>query len=575
MMMIPWLLLLGIESAFVPKRINRTGLVANGANFTLDGNPIRLLSGSIHYFRIPAAYWRDRLQKLKLMGFNTVQTYVAWNYHEETEGTFNFDLSTDRDLETFLEIADEEGLYVILRPGPYICAEWEWGGFPAWLLTKDNMIVRSTKSKSYTTAVANWFKVLLAKVNRFQYTKGGNIIAVQIENEYGSYPSQDHDYLPWVRDQLTQNGIVELMFTSDGGSQLNPVNLLDGVLHTVNFQEVGTNLEQLKKVQPDKPMMVTEFWAGWFDHWGEKHHTTTVKDYESNLRKILDSGASVNLYMFTGGTSFGFMAGSNWNGQRNISTNDVTSYDYDAPLNEFGDWTVKYNVTRKVISDYFPNTPLPDLNTFVRPITKNYGPVSMKPLMTIWDALQFETDFPLIENQAQPLFYENFPNASFQSTGYAMYTTHVSSALNPLLSNLRAALSPNMTRATMYYNQGRFGTIDLQSPIPDAFNVPTAAPLFRQLDILTESAGRVNFHKLDGNHMGLGVAPDYNGKPLTGFDIQPLPMGTAFIKRIGNVTSLQLTNDDNVVYPCFFKGTIKVDSIGDTFVDVLSSKSNN
>ena len=163
------------SSAFIPKRYDRTGLVAQGANFTLNGQEIRILSGSIHYFRVPSAYWRDRLQKLKLMGFNTVQTYVAWNYHEQTEGEFDFSLGRDADLETFLEIADEEGLYVILRPGPYICAEWEWGGFPSWLLSKKNMIVRSTKSEAYKTAVTNWFKVLLAKVHRFQYTLGGNI----------------------------------------------------------------------------------------------------------------------------------------------------------------------------------------------------------------------------------------------------------------------------------------------------------------------------------------------------------------------------------------------------------------
>ena len=454
------------SSAFIPKRYDRTGLVAQGANFTLNGQEIRILSGSIHYFRVPSAYWRDRLQKLKLMGFNTVQTYVAWNYHEQTEGEFDFSLGRDADLETFLEIADEEGLYVILRPGPYICAEWEWGGFPSWLLSKKNMIVRSTKSETYKTAVAKWFKVLLTKVHRFQYTLGGNIIAVQVENEYGSYPTQDHDYLPWVKDLLTQNGIIELLFTSDGGSQLKPENLLDGVLHTVNFQEVGKNLEDLKKIQPDKPMMVSEFWSGWFDHWGNKqHHTTTVKDYETNLREILDAGASVNLYMFEGGTSFGFWAGSNWDGANHISKNDVTSYDYDAPLNEFGDWTAKYNITRQIVGEYFPSIPLPDINGFNRPITKNYGQIKMQPLMTVWDSLQFEREHPLIEDQSKPLFYEDFPSNSTISTGYALYRTQISSAQNPILSNLRAALSPNMTRAQFYFNHGHFGQVDLQETV--------------------------------------------------------------------------------------------------------------
>ena len=307
----------------------------------------------------------------------TVQTYVAWNYHEETEGKFNFDLETSRDLETFLEIASEEGLYVILRPGPYICAEWEWGGFPSWLLTKQNMIVRSVKSESYKEAVTNWFNVLLPKVDRFQYTKGGNIIAVQVENEYGSYQPQDHEYLPWLKNLLIKNGIVELLFTSDGGSNLRPENLLKDVLYTVNFQEVGKNLEELKKVQPNRPMMVTEFWSGWFDHWGnQKHHTTTVDDYARNLREILAQNASVNLYMFTGGTSFGFMSGSNWDSENKISKNDVTSYDYDAPLSEFGDWTAKYNITREIVKEF--GYPVPDISTFSRPKTEDYGEIKVR-----------------------------------------------------------------------------------------------------------------------------------------------------------------------------------------------------
>ena len=161
---------------------------------------------------------------------------------------------------------------------------------------------------------------------------------------------QDHKYLPWLQTQMKNNGLVELFFTSDGGSNLKPVNLLEGVLHTVNFQEVGNNLERLKKVQPNKPMMVTEFWSGWFDHWGqEKHSTTTLEDYEKNVRQILDAGASINLYMFTGGTSFGFMSGSNHHGPSGLPLNDVTSYDYDAPLTEHGNWTAKYNITKKII----------------------------------------------------------------------------------------------------------------------------------------------------------------------------------------------------------------------------------
>jgi len=417
----------------------RNGLVAEGQNFTLDGKEIRILSGSIHYFRVPRNYWRDRIIKLRQLGFNTVQTYVAWNFHEPVEGEYNFD--GDADLETFLEIASEEQMYVILRPGPYICAEWEWGGYPAWLLNKGPMELRTTHSQVYLDVVQKWFNTLLPKIKRFQYTLGGNIIAFQVENEYGSYHTQDHKYLPWLQAQMKNNGLVELFFTSDGGSQLKPENLLEGVLHTVNFQEVGNNLEKLKTIQPNKPMMVTEFWSGWFDHWGqEKHSTTTLKDYEKNIRQILDAGASINLYMFTGGTSFGFMSGSNHHVPSGLPLNDVTSYDYDAPLTEHGNWTAKYNLTQKIIQEYFP---FENDESFAVPITKDYGDENVDSMMSVFESLAYQAiSYPpfLVES---PIYYEKFVNHGTNALayGYALYSTLVPSdhANFETLNTLRCA----------------------------------------------------------------------------------------------------------------------------------------
>ncbi|CAK6972296.1 beta-galactosidase-1-like protein 2 [Scomber scombrus] len=256
------------------RRISRVdGLKANSSQFTLERKPFRILGGSIHYFRVPRAYWEDRLLKLKACGLNTLTTYVPWNLHEPERGTFNF--KDQLDLEAYLRLAARLGLWVILRPGPYICAEWDLGGLPSWLLQDKNMKLRTTYP-GFTDAVNSFFNQLIKKVVPHQYSKGGPIIAVQVENEYGSY-FKDKDYMPFIKEALTSRGITELLLTSDNKEGLK-LGGVKGALETINFQKLNPNVfKYLDEIQPQKPKMVMEYWSGWFDLWGGLHHVFTAE----------------------------------------------------------------------------------------------------------------------------------------------------------------------------------------------------------------------------------------------------------------------------------------------------------
>lgn len=313
-----------------------------GNEFMLDGKEMKVYSGAIHYFRTVPEQWRDRLLKLKLAGFNTVETYVAWNMHEPKKGEFDF--SGILDIERFLKIAQEVGLYAIVRPGPYICSEWDFGGLPAWLLQDRNMKLRCYY-EPYLAHVKDFYEELLRRLVPLQITNGGNIIFMQVENEYGSY-SNDKKYLRYIEKLMRDCGVDTLLMTSDG----DHTNMLSGgtlpdVLKTVNFgSNPDRNFKNLRKIQPEGPIMCCEFWNGWFDHWEEKHHTRGSKSMMKAVDRMLEIGASFNFYMFHGGTNFGFGAGANHGGKYEPT---VTSYDYDTLLTEWGDYTQKYHDVRK------------------------------------------------------------------------------------------------------------------------------------------------------------------------------------------------------------------------------------
>jgi beta-galactosidase len=276
-----------------------------GDHFILDGRPLQIISGELHYGRIPRGYWRDRLKKARAMGLNAISTYVFWNVHEPKPGIYDF--SGQYDVAAFVRIAQEEGLYVILRPGPYACAEWDLGGLPAWLLADPNIILRSGDEK-FLGPAERWLERLGKELAPLQVTHGGPIIAVQVENEYGSF-GNDHEYMKRILATLRNAGLGEvLLYTADGGNEL-PAGTLPDIHAVVNFGpgDAKEEFAKLQKLRPGRPMMSGEYWDGWFDHWGEKHHDTDVNQQAQELDWILNQGYSVHLYMFHGGTSFGLM----------------------------------------------------------------------------------------------------------------------------------------------------------------------------------------------------------------------------------------------------------------------------
>lgn len=378
--------------------------------FYLNGEPFRVISGAIHYFRVPAEYWKDRLLKLKACGFNTVETYVAWNMHEKEEG--KFDYSYMLDFEKFLDIANEIGLLAIVRPGPYICSEWDFGGLPWWLLKDDSVQLRCM-NKPYIAAVDRFFDDFIPRLARHQITKGGNVILVQVENEYGSY-GDDSEYIRYLADGMRKRGIEVPFFTSDGAEyQMLTGGAVPEIHKTVNFgSRAKEHFEMLRRYQPEGPLMCTEFWNGWFDHWTEAHHSRPPKEAAEHLDEILSLGASVSAYMFHGGTNFGYMNGANCYDSYEPT---VSSYDDDAPVGESGELKEKYYLFRDVISKY---APVPEVELLPEIPKKKYGEIRFTKSAKLFDNLD-KLSSPV--EMVTPVPMEKIG----QGYGFVLYTTKV------------------------------------------------------------------------------------------------------------------------------------------------------
>ncbi|XP_067364751.1 beta-galactosidase-1-like protein 2 isoform X2 [Channa argus] len=525
----------------VRKNRHVVGLRANSSQFTLETKPFRILGGSIHYFRVPRAYWMDRLQKMKACGLNTVTTYVPWNLHEPERGVFNFE--DQLDLEAYLRLAASLGLWVILRPGPYICAEWDLGGLPSWLLRDKNMRLRTTYP-GFTAAVNTFFDQLIKKVVPHQYSRGGPVIAVQVENEYGSY-AKDKGYMHFIKEALLSRGITELLLTSDNKEGLK-LGGVKGALQTINFQKLNPDdIKYLDAIQPQKPKMVMEYWSGWFDLWGNLHHVYEAEDMVSVVTEILKQDISINLYMFHGGTNFGFMNGALAVGLP-APKPMVTSYDYDAPLSEAGDYTTKYHLLRNVFSRYHTQ-PLPELPSLRD--KSAYQPVLVHRHLSLWDTLHF-TDKPL--KSERPVNMENLPvnNKNGQSYGYTLYETTITSggALNSR-NNIR-------DRALVFVDKHFVGVLDYkiqELALPDGKGK-------RTLSLLVENCGRVNYGKtLDEQRKGLVGDIELNQQLLRDFIIRSLDMKPGFVNRLGN-SAHWVSVRQRPSFPGFFQARLYVSS---------------
>ncbi|MBO7742324.1 MAG: beta-galactosidase, partial [Victivallales bacterium] len=311
------------------------------------------ISGAIHYFRVHQDLWDDRLDKAVDFGLDTVETYIAWNGHEPHRGEYNF--SGMYDIEEYIRKCAAHGLKVILRPGPYICAEWDNGGFPGWLLAVPGLRLRCM-NEPYLKEVERWFDVLLPKLRPFMADMGGPVIYIQLENEYGSY-GNDTEYMLWIKEQYLKHGITGEFITSDGpGGYWAAGGLVPGVFGASNFgSDPDGSFEAMRVFRPEGPDFCMEFWDGWFDHWGEQHHIRPRKDGKNtvapDVENILKRGAGMNFYMFHGGTNFALTAGANGNRLEDYSAT-ITSYDYDAPLTECGDPTEVYYECRELMRKY-------------------------------------------------------------------------------------------------------------------------------------------------------------------------------------------------------------------------------
>ncbi|CAL1570919.1 unnamed protein product [Knipowitschia caucasica] len=527
------------SSFFRERRMSRTDkLQANSSEFVLRGKPFRILGGSIHYFRVPRAYWEDRLLKMKACGINTLTTYVPWNLHEPERGVFNFE--DDLDLEAYLKLAENLGLWVILRPGPYICAEWDLGGLPSWLLRDHNMKLRTTYP-GFTKAVDSYFDHLIQKVVPHQYSLGGPVIAVQVENEYGSF-AKDAQYMAFIKEALVSRGITELLMTSDNTAGLK-LGGVEGALETINFQKLNPkDVAYLDAVQPQRPKMVMEFWSGWFDLWGDLHHVFPAEDMAAVVTEILRMEMSINLYMFHGGTNFGFMNGALAVGIPSPKAM-ITSYDYDAPLSEAGDYTTKYRLLRNIFSQYHTQD-LPKM-PFLHE-RQAYQPAVIHQHLSLWDSLQF-IDKPF--KSESPVNMENLPvnNHNGQSYGYTLYQTLIHSG-GTLSSNKHIR-----DRALVFLDKQFVGVVDneLELTLPEGKEK-------RTLSLLVENAGRVNYGKtLDDQRKGIVGDIELNKQPLRDFLIYSLEMKPAFVNK------LQTSGDwihmhQKPIFPGFFQTKLHI-----------------
>lgn len=507
----------------------------SGKQFLMDGKPFQIISGEMHYPRVPRAYWADRFRKARAMGLNTITTYVFWNVHEPRPGVYDF--SGQNDVAEYIREAQRAGLNVILRPGPYVCAEWDLGGYPSWLLKDHNLVLRGNDPK-YIAAMQKWFARLGREITPLLLKNGGPIIAVQVENEYGSFDS-DHAYMEAVRSALLANGLApDLLYTADGPDQL-PKGSFPELPAVINFGtgEAKNSFATLDKLRPDGPRMSGEYWAGWFDHWGEKHHETDGNKEASELEWMLRQGYSVSMYMFHGGTSFGWMNGANSDGSNYQP--DTTSYDYNAPLDEQGTPRAKFYAFRDAITRVTGRTPpaLPPATPL-----HEFPVAAPNQSASLWENLSEPVSSPNL------LAMEDLD----QSYGYILYRTQLQAGDGGDL-----VLDGLHDYAQIYIDRKLIGTLDRRLGSSSLALPKTASPA--TLDILVENSGRVNFTKvIRGERKGILGSVKLAAKDLANWKIYPLPMSD--LSRM-HFTSAPCEG------PCFYRAGMTVSDPGDTYLD--------
>ena len=528
-----------VKSAGTP-----TAFSIAGDHFMLGDKPFVIRSGEMHYARVPRELWHDRLAKLHAMGLNTVSTYVFWNLHEPRPGVFDF--SGGLDIAAFIKAAQEEGLWVILRPSPYVCAEWEFGGLPSWLL-KDHDIKVRTSDPRFVAAASRFIKRVGEETSGLLVQKGGPILLVQVENEYGSFGT-DRAYVDALKEAYRSAGFSGQLYTGDSvwgrpnAQQELPYSTFEDALVAVNFGQTAdpaVPMSELTKFRPGSPKMCGEYWVGWFDHVGAPHARKDTVEAAKGIEWMLQNGVSFNLYMFHGGTSFGFMNGANWD--KELYQPDTTSYDYDAPLDEAGRPTPKYFVLRSLIQKYLPageklrEVPPTPSGIKIPPFTfsENAPLAALVRASAITDAPQSMEDLG-------------------QSYGFILYRHQMKGAYKGILE-----VRDVHDYALLYQGDRRLGILDRRLR-QSTLDVSLEAG--KPLDILVENMGRINFSPMiAGERKGITRSVVTEEGELKGWESVPLPLNDLSTLSFGKKPFKG---------PAFYRATFKLTETGDTFIDV-------
>jgi len=518
--------------------------------FRYDGKPTQIHSGEMHYARVPKEYWRHRLKMLKAMGLNTVATYVFWNYHHPTPGVWDFKTG-NHNLPEFLKTAQEEGLFVILRPGPYACAEWEFGGYPWWLQQNKNLVIR-TNNQPFLDSCNVYLRKLAAQVKGYQVSKGGPIIMTQVENEFGSYVSQRQDiplaehrkYNAAIKQQLADAGFEGPFFTSDA-STLFEGGATPGALPTVNGEG---DVENLKKAVNQHngnqgPYMVAEYYPGWLDHWGEPFVRVGTEQVTKQVETYLKNEVNFNFYMVHGGTNFGFNAGANYNAEHQIQP-DITSYDYDAPISEAGWATPKYTAVRELMQRYV-KYPVPAVPAPIPVIT--LPAIALSKTVELFD---LKRDLKPVTNNT-PLSFEELS----QGHGYVLYSKRFT---QPAQGKLQ--VKGLRDYATVYVNGKFVGELNRQQ---NKYELDIQIPANATLELLVENMGRINYGAdIVHNTKGIIEPVTINGLNITGdWSMYKLPFD-----KVPNLSRYPTKNREG--RPTLYTASFNTTQTGDTFLDM-------
>lgn len=530
-------LCLGAEA----KAVGRSFEVRDG-NFWLNGAQFQILGGEMHMSRIPRAYWRQRLKMARAMGLNAIGLYIFWNVHETEKGKFDF--KGEKDVAQFCRIAAEEGLWVCLRPGPYVCAEWDFGGFPYWLLTEPGCVPRSN-NPVFLQYSARYMSELGKQLAPLQADRGGNIIMVQVENEYGSY-GNDKKYMAAIRDQIRAAGFTVPLYTADGATQM-PNGMIEGALPGNNGADSPELKDAISKFAPSGPFFCPEWYPGWLCHWGEKFPRSNTASDVAALEAYLRNGHSINLYMFHGGTNFGFWNGANYGAHFEPH---ITSYDYDAPLDEAGRATDEYMKMRAAIERHIGKLPpVPPANPVIR-----LDSIAMEPICS---AVDFAAYQPSV-TAAVPMPMENLG----QGYGFTLYESRLA---GPKVGTL--VVSDVRDFAVVMLDGLAVGTLDRRRKESTLqLNVPKRGA---SVQILVENAGRINYGgELLNNLKGITKSVTFDGEVVRGWKMTPLPFKMAPRPK-ASMFSLAAPNVGNSrIGPKFYRGSFSVEKRGDTWLDM-------